>query len=280
MKHRCPHANRRAFTLIELLIVLAIIGLLAAILFPVFRSAKEKGYQTHCAANLMQIYQAAQLYRQDEKYYPSSLAFLLPSDMNLDDGTAAGAANTDGTGYFKGGRDGLVCDDDDTDTSTIRSSYGDISFAGPPASSADMGRYVWNYWGYRKDDGASCTAGTTDVHECAGTAFSNSTDAATAGNADTTLLLTPSGTYDSRKNPIKYSLSNRYAPTSTIITHCVFHRMPTANGKISDPFQIYTDPTNGAGGRDIILRLDGTAKLLDVSAFTESSKLYWQKQNF
>ena len=37
---------RRAFTLIELLLVIAIIGLLAAILFPVFGLARERSRQT------------------------------------------------------------------------------------------------------------------------------------------------------------------------------------------------------------------------------------------
>lgn len=265
---------RKAFTLVELLIVLAIIGLLAAILFPAFKSAREKAYQANCASNLQQIYQAVQLYRQDEKYYPSSLAFLLPADYALD-----GGDNTNGLGYFKGGRDTLNCPDDDTDTTTVRSSYGDISYTGPPATSTDISRYLWNYWGYRKANDTDATkCSTTNVAGCAGTAYTNSTDAQTAATADTTLLVTSTLAYNSRTNPIKYSLSNRYAPVSTVITHCVYHRLPTAAGKISAPYEIYTDPTNGAQARDIILRLDGSARVLDVSQFVTSGN--WSKQNF
>src|ERR1043166_8993639 len=54
-----------AFTLIELLIVVAIIAILAAILLPVLSKAKQKGYQATCANNLKQIYLAFSLYADD-----------------------------------------------------------------------------------------------------------------------------------------------------------------------------------------------------------------------
>ncbi len=55
----------RAFTLIELLIVMAILTLLAGILFTVFAGAKEKARQTHCMNNLKQLGAAILLYKQD-----------------------------------------------------------------------------------------------------------------------------------------------------------------------------------------------------------------------
>ncbi len=56
---------RRGFTLIELLTVIAIIALLAAILFPVFSRARMKGRQTTCLSNLSQLGKAFTLYIQD-----------------------------------------------------------------------------------------------------------------------------------------------------------------------------------------------------------------------
>lgn len=57
--------RRRGFTLIELMVVIAIISILASILFPVFSKAKDKARSTACLANLKQIGTAAIMYTQD-----------------------------------------------------------------------------------------------------------------------------------------------------------------------------------------------------------------------
>ena len=56
---------RRAFTLIEVLVVVGIIVILAAILFPLFSSARANGYKVHCLANLHQLLQATNMYVSD-----------------------------------------------------------------------------------------------------------------------------------------------------------------------------------------------------------------------
>lgn len=60
-----PTRRNRAFTLIELLIVIAILALLAAILFPAFLQAQEKARAASCTSNLKQIGVAFQMYAQD-----------------------------------------------------------------------------------------------------------------------------------------------------------------------------------------------------------------------
>ena len=58
-------APRRAFTLVEILVVVGIITLLAAILFPVFAKVRGDGRKAVCNNNLRQLGLAFSLYTQD-----------------------------------------------------------------------------------------------------------------------------------------------------------------------------------------------------------------------
>ncbi len=66
--HRC--SSRAGFTLIELMVVIAVIGILVAILFPVFSTAREKARQTKCQAQLMQLVTALNEFHADKGHYP------------------------------------------------------------------------------------------------------------------------------------------------------------------------------------------------------------------
>ena len=57
--------RRKGFTLVEIMIVVAIIGLLAAIAIPNFIKAREKAEKQACIANLKQIQGAIQVWALD-----------------------------------------------------------------------------------------------------------------------------------------------------------------------------------------------------------------------
>jgi prepilin-type N-terminal cleavage/methylation domain-containing protein len=68
LRRRHPaRINLRAFTLIELLTVIAIIGVLAAILLPVIGRVRESAKSSTCTNNLRQVGIAIQGYISDNK---------------------------------------------------------------------------------------------------------------------------------------------------------------------------------------------------------------------
>ena len=59
--------RKKAFTLVELLVVIGIIAVLIAILLPALQKAREQAKQTTCMSNMRQIVQGWLLYAQDNK---------------------------------------------------------------------------------------------------------------------------------------------------------------------------------------------------------------------
>lgn len=82
--HPLRTLNRSGFSLIELLTVIAIIALLAAIIFPVMSTARERSRQASCISNMNQIQQALKLYKQDNNRYPAVLSGYVQPGTSLD----------------------------------------------------------------------------------------------------------------------------------------------------------------------------------------------------
>ena len=94
------------FTLIEMLVVVAIIGVLAAVTFPVLATARKKAWQTTCSSNQRQLVLAIHSFAQDhEELLPSTATVW--KDTNIDPGILlcqAGGASAVANSYVYNAR--------------------------------------------------------------------------------------------------------------------------------------------------------------------------------
>ena len=69
-----PRPNRDAFTLVEMLVVIGIIAILAALLVPAISRSKSKALQIQCVSNLRQLGLGLQNFAAENHAYPSSIS--------------------------------------------------------------------------------------------------------------------------------------------------------------------------------------------------------------
>ena len=95
----------KKFTLTELLIVVAIIGILVSLLLPSLSTAREKGKRAVCLSNLSQLHKTNVLFRNDNETFPRGNAVKDPrqgvdSTYRISTQNAFGAAEPFHDDYF------------------------------------------------------------------------------------------------------------------------------------------------------------------------------------
>jgi len=149
-------STRDGFTLIELMVVVAIIAVLAAILFPVFSGVREKARQVKCRSQLMQLVVELNSYRKNNGHYPE------PPRYDGAEGRYVGGLSELYPDYLdeQTGLDLLVCPDDKEARQFVQwcrdvvySSYnGIIDWTDTDANGAPddptLLKSLYNYYGY------------------------------------------------------------------------------------------------------------------------------------
>ncbi|MDR3707242.1 MAG: DUF1559 domain-containing protein [Capsulimonadaceae bacterium] len=154
--------SSQGFTLIELLVVIVIITILAAILFPVYATAREKSRQTSCASNMKQLGIALVQYVQD---YDETLPMGVSPSAGYCQAIAAGVGWAGQIYPYVKSADVYTCPDDQTVSPSISYAYNYISASGvvPLTASCSAGATIGTPGLYSKLTASSLTVAFCEV---------------------------------------------------------------------------------------------------------------------
>ena len=271
MQHQ--KTRRGGFTLVEIMVVLAIAALLSAIVFSAFKSINEGNKKTSCQSNLVQIYQALRLYGQD---FNGDFPSYNPAKV-VDDRAQAGLGLW--ALYAYPASDQLDCDGR---TTQLPATEVDGNQTPPLASYIKSPRlFHCPYDDYDRKVSAGCRApsGTTtlnssqlDFKDASGVSylnpFYNSYQTLDKKDSETLDVLNQSP-YSSFRDPkssrqLVYYTSKttpsginpqRRTPDTTVVTWCRFHRKTDKDGNTVDK----------ASNSDNVLFMDGTVRYLPTT---------------
>ncbi|MHB9027004.1 MAG: type II secretion system protein [Armatimonadota bacterium] len=230
----------RGFTLLEMLIVVAIMMVLMAILFPVAMAAYENANRTACASNLQLISQRIEMYRQDYLVYPAMPNYVGLHGIPQGGVTGLALASADLTPKS------FWCNRDPFPGQYPAALYSDAATQAKNGMDRDLTNSTYqafyNYYGYVTDtDGMPFPVTTIEAFRYF---FSDPNQVYTATNQrypdffSTTDLSIPNPNWDLglvvRKpkrgdipefvpRGLTQALWNTWAPADTLVTYCTHH---------------------------------------------------------
>lgn len=274
MKH--SQMRKGGFTLVEIIVVLAIAALLSSIIFAAFKSVGEGNKKTSCQNNMVQIYQALRLYGQDfngqfPSYNPAGLVegttdkprpanglglwalYAYPTSAELDcDGRTTQLPATEApdtrvaplASYIKSPRF-FHCPYDDFDSKVVTGTGCRVPSTTTVLNSSQLsitgadGLPYFNpfYNSYQ----------TVDDQPAGGSALNNATYSSFREPKSSRQLVY----YTSKAKPSGIT-SQRRTPDTTVVTWCRFHRKLDKAGLTVDR----------ASNSDNVLFMDGTVRYL------------------
>lgn len=237
--------SERGFSLIELLTVIAIIAILASIIFPVMNSVKAKANQTKCMSNMMQIAKAIKMYKLDNRKFPDRLGpfFNSSNPVNFDayagkpsDGCIMGEYVKTAAGFrcpnSKNSDYSATIQANDPQGNNIPEPFylvDDYDIYAPGGSNPVV-RYTTS-WAEKNANGGTITFPPNDNGGTCAPDPQHTSD--------------PDADFDDYKRQLKW----RNPPEDTVVTWCSYHN---------------------SGNKDVVLFLDGTVRLVDANVMKDS----------
>ncbi len=238
------------YTMIELLTVIAIIAILAAIMFPVAATVRERSRRAACMSNLHQIEVALKMYKLDQRVYPEVLLGYA-EDAN---GNLIGPNTPDTNGrkladiqagylykaYVKDYTLFKCPNNDETDQTVLQQPVVGLR-PDPNDPNRRIPTQLARFYRYDSYDvGQECNGAYTERY---------SLFRPFNGTAD-------SGGYAMGAADDVCQLQYNNPPESTIVTWCTKHRT-CADGQVT------------RGSKDLVLLLSGTVKVVESSVMIE-----------
>ncbi|MGC9316938.1 MAG: type II secretion system protein [Armatimonadota bacterium] len=233
--------DRRGFTLVEMLVVIAIIVVLVAILVPTIQSARYNAVMTQCQTQLTNLVQALENYKRRYNYYPPR------PEYNETLGIYTGGFSALYPDFVEEW-EALVCPADRTffgkeeEAKDRRySTYNGVINMAEDPSAADP-------WEFAVDGDTGNQMITYNYHGYDQKGWDRDTPLVPTSGSPSPPVWLERGW---RKYP---RLMNRYAPEYTVVTHCTQHR------------EFYNQPQDEI---DPMVRLDGEPERIHVQVWQQ-----------